>query len=914
MDGKRIEKIREYMDYYRFLEKRKNVSETFFLSLALLFSFLLLFLLMEGIFFFGIKGIFAARILLLAAIAVLSFRFYLGVTCWRKMPYDDLALLLERRFPGLDSHLINAWQLRGDTMFPGHFTGLLQDKAAKLVDKTDPSASIGRKKLALCKKVSALSIILFLLYSSFYPRSARNGLMKILFPAREAAGFLRVEPGNCSIEEGMSLTVNVYMKVRDFIPLIEIKNGGNTVKELLEGKGSFSYLFPEVRKGFYYRIRAGRKSTDWYRVEVKGKTFLEKLFVTCEYPSYTGLKKSRKEEFPGDITVLHGSGITVEAVFSNPVEEASLLLGPGKTIESSGRGEKHIFSFKADNATLYSFRYYDTLSGEYRETSRQRFNLFFDRIPHVEFMEPGVDTYLSGGEELILKVRGGDDFGLASLEIRKQAVKGSFSADDPVIYRSSLRGQKEVLVTHSLRMDGNFEEAVAYYAGCTDNAPSGNKGYSSVYYIYPSGRKRYGAKGEKEEGPEEFGRRAEAVKKTFENFIMEEKKIIEAAKRLDKRQDLSAGQGKIDDIIESQDRWKEFFQKMVDDLHKMASQTKGEFTLADELVEMLAHIQSSNENLKKKAIHMAVAESQTGLELAEEITSNLEKWMAEFPDYIKWDMEEPSKDYDVPEALLPDELEDIIGELIEQEDEMKEEIEDITSSWMDSLDKGAGWGAMDGPISNMSAKGVTGNLMPNQQEIGGRSGEGRTGRSYGEMVEKTATGKGGRRTPARLTPDNLEPGEIEDTSRENPLGPTGGGKISGWGAEGLEGPQQSIAFRYDLLAAKQQKIIEKTESVIREMKVLNVYNPEIEKALSAMKEFQVNLKEGRYHDLLTGKNFIISRLKESDRFFIKSRISMVENAAGSPKTALKLGGVWDEKIPPGYENIVRQYYREIYKK
>ena len=57
---------------------------------------------------------------------------------------------------------------------------------------------------------------------------------------------------------------------------------------------------------------------------------------------------------------------------------------------------------------------------------------------------------------------------------------------------------------------------------------------------------------------------------------------------------------------------------------------------------------------------------------------------------------------------------------------MNEDVEDVTSSWLDSLDKGAGWDAMDGPISDMSAKGVTGNQLPNQQEVGGRAGEGRS--------------------------------------------------------------------------------------------------------------------------------------------------------------------------------------------
>ena len=73
---------------------------------------------------------------------------------------------------------------------------------------------------------------------------------------------------------------------------------------------------------------------------------------------------------------------------------------------------------------------------------------------------------------------------------------------------------------------------------------------------------------------------------------------------------------------------------------------------------------------------------------------------------------------------------------------MTEDVEDVTSSWLDSIDKGAGWDAADGPISSMSAKGVTGNLLPNQQEIGGRSGEGRTGRSSGQMVEETARRQG----------------------------------------------------------------------------------------------------------------------------------------------------------------------------
>ena len=44
-----------------------------------------------------------------------------------------------------------------------------------------------------------------------------------------------------------------------------------------------------------------------------------------------------------------------------------------------------------------------------------------------------------------------------------------------------------------------------------------------------------------------------------------------------------------------------------------------------------------------------------------------------------------------------------------------DEAEDVSSSAIDSLDKGAGWDAIDGPISDNSAKGVTGNRLPNDQ-------------------------------------------------------------------------------------------------------------------------------------------------------------------------------------------------------
>ena len=70
-------------------------------------------------------------------------------------------------------------------------------------------------------------------------------------------------------------------------------------------------------------------------------------------------------------------------------------------------------------------------------------------------------------------------------------------------------------------------------------------------------------------------------------------------------------------------------------------------------------------------------------------------------------------------SALPDALEDLIGDLLQEADEFDEEADDITSAWGDNLNQ-AGWGISDGPISNFSAKGKTGNDLPNSSEMTGR--------------------------------------------------------------------------------------------------------------------------------------------------------------------------------------------------
>ncbi|MGB2780098.1 MAG: hypothetical protein WBD63_01305, partial [Phycisphaerae bacterium] len=241
------------------------------------------------------------------------------------------------------------------------------------------------------------------------------------------------------------------------------------------------------------------------------------------------------------------------------------------------------------------------------------------------------------------------------------------------------------------------------------------------------------------------------------------------------------------------------------------------------------------------------------------------------------------------------------------------QIEDTTSGAADSLDKGAGWDAVDGPISNYSAKGVTGNTLPNANEMSGRSGEGRTGKSSGEFVEETATGKGGRRTPTRLTPDAYSQGKIQDTSGEAPTGATGGGKISGAGSEGLEGPvPPELARQMGVLAQRQAQLRNKAEGVKAGLEVRNYQSFALDGAMAGMRRVQRDLLAGRYQNALRQRDLVLENLK-STKMLLEGEVRIRRDASTALPNAVQAEvlDALEKPMPPGYEEYLKRYYERL---
>jgi len=416
--------------------------------------------------------------------------------------------------------------------------------------------------------------------------------------------------------------------------------------------------------------------------------------------------------------------------------------------------------------------------------------------------------------------------------------------------------------------------------------------------------------------PDDVKEKVKELQDKLKEFIEEQKKVIEATQDLAKTpvDDFTPeDEQKLKQLEGIEDDWSKFLKEAHSDISKLPEQDFSNPNLLKELLEIYSEVEMAKDALSKKAVEIAVPVEEAGAELAESLTTHIEKWLLDKPDREKWSMEEPLQDYETPMAELPSELEDLIGDLMEEEEDLFEDAEDVSSGWSDSLDKGAGWGTADGPISNMSAQGVTGNTLPNSSEIAGRSGEGRSGKSAGEFVEESAVGKGGRRTPTRLTPDPYEKGVVKDTSTEPTGGSTGGGKISGGGGEGLEGPiPPQTSQQMGVLAGRQADLRNKAERIQLGFKVMQYPTETINRVIQHMKEVEDAFKSGRYHQALRKKNVILDGLR-SGRRFLKGELAInTDRSVGLPNFLQdEMINAMADTPPRGYEDLLKKYYEKL---
>jgi hypothetical protein len=219
----------------------------------------------------------------------------------------------------------------------------------------------------------------------------------------------------------------------------------------------------------------------------------------------------------------------------------------------------------------------------------------------------------------------------------------------------------------------------------------------------------------------------------------------------------------------------------------------------------------------------------------------------------------------------------------------------------------------DGPISNFSAKGKTGNDLPNNMEVSGRAGDGRRGKSSGQMVGDTARALEGRKTPARVNNERYEPGQLKQEGQQDPNGATGGGKKAGAGRRGLQGGTPPDFVRdMQRLSEKQAAVREKAEQVAKELDQAGVKSARLTKSIDLMKSVEDDLRDTRYEDAARRRKTALSELKNAFTGAAESTavdLSRARELPGELRDELLQSA--DEGYPQGYESLLKSYYRAL---
>jgi hypothetical protein len=366
------------------------------------------------------------------------------------------------------------------------------------------------------------------------------------------------------------------------------------------------------------------------------------------------------------------------------------------------------------------------------------------------------------------------------------------------------------------------------------------------------------------------------------------------------------------DLEEFEEKWNKWAKGSVDELTKLPTGFVDDFGLRDDANRIFEEIEKAAQRAKSDKLEVSLEDLGAGM--ATKMLEDLEVWMMDSPDALKWVLEEPldKGPLQVPEMPLPDALEDMVGDLLQEAEEFDEEADDVTSAWGDNLNQ-AGWGVSDGPISSFSAKGKTGNDLPNNMEVSGRSGDGRRGKSSGQMVGDTSRGLQGRKTPARVGAERYEPGQLKQENQQDPNGATGGGKKSGSGRRGLQGgTPPDFVKDMQRLSEKQAGVREKAEQVAQRLETAGVNSTRLSQSIQLMKSAEDDLRDLRYEDATDKRRVALSQLKHALGSPDRTTAAQLSRARDLPAELRdELLQSADEGYPEGYESLLKSYFRAL---
>jgi len=416
----------------------------------------------------------------------------------------------------------------------------------------------------------------------------------------------------------------------------------------------------------------------------------------------------------------------------------------------------------------------------------------------------------------------------------------------------------------------------------------------------------------------------DAFKDKLTKFYKEQKaNVLETQKLLDLPPDSDEAEALARRILEKQRLIKKLCREAKDETHTLAEEEITNEHLIDKMEDVFRAVTDAVKAAERKDVRRTLLKEEMAILMASAIPDNGEAFLTSGAGAnTKWDFEDWPEE-ERPETKLPPippDMHDTVGELIDRQEELADDGDDMQSQMHFGATDNTGLvGGDGGPLSNWMAKGRSGNTTPKNNEVGGRSGSGRTGKASGEFVDSVDTAKEGRETEDRYTKEQSMEGFVKSEGNKKRAGgstSTGGKRTSEATEFGLRG-DASINW-----SGKRMKINEqqddlrlKTELFANRLKeILGRPDFDVNAALLLMQEVESDLSGGRFEHAVRKQIEAAHHLRKLRRRMATQSGYTEAPSEQSPKANGKGPRRDDplrEKFPNEYRKMLQAYYKAL---
>ncbi|MDH4223510.1 MAG: hypothetical protein OEV55_08230 [candidate division Zixibacteria bacterium] len=370
-----------------------------------------------------------------------------------KPTLESLAIKVEAEYPELKNRLIGALQLyRNLGKNPEGYSIQMIEKIIEQADYVSREINfkevIDKKPLGKISQLSfglaGLAIIFILLFQSHFNRSLylfSHPLTQMEVPQKF---FFDISPGDAEVVKYSDVKVGIKT-LGQKPPAINFywKNeGGDWNEEKLNRENikpskplsedtssiqsdyDFEYLFKQVKRDLYYFARAEGIRSEEYRLKVVDRPRITNLKLYFNYPPYTRLKPQVLDLNDGNLEVLAGTKVKIEAESNKELVRGSLVFSDSNKIEMKIEGKKATGEILLRKNDSYHIEVEDKSGNKNPEPIEYKITVKDDLYPEVEIIQPGEDRDLTENMQLPLLIRGSDDFGFTRLILIYQLASG----------------------------------------------------------------------------------------------------------------------------------------------------------------------------------------------------------------------------------------------------------------------------------------------------------------------------------------------------------------------------------------------------------------------------------------------------------------------------------------------------------